>query len=489
LQGPGARNLDGKVVETITTIGHGDLTHAQKQRGDTILSVLQGNTAILNKNPWLKKIFHPSDNHSWPQSFSTSLTSPVADPDFSTLARPLNHSQIKATKHMLSLADDSHLTLIHGPPGTGKTTVIATYVHFAIKQGQGGIWLTAQSNVAVKNIAEKLFDSGFTNWKILVSKDFHLGWHEHLYSKISPYVIRSDDFSNRALNKMLNGVKVVLCTLSMLSNPRIVTISQANPVSALVIDEASQIELGDYMAVFTSYVSSLRKVCFIGDDKQLPPHGQERIEDLQSIFEMAHLRDSAIFLDTQYRMPPQIGDFISDAVYDGNLQSNPSHPITDSTVACYLIDVSHGRQQRQDTSFKNLAEVDAILQIAEQLQLKGKNFRIITPYDCQRNILEEGMKGCGLDWKDKVFNVDSFQGNEDDYIIISIVRSFGLGFLDNLRRTNVMLTRCKRGMFICSSQAYLEGDGANSLVGDLAAEFGEKGWVGMEDLEEVLLQL
>jgi len=52
-----------------------------------------------------------------------------------------------------------------------------------------------------------------------------------------------------------------------------------------------------------------------------------------------------------------------------------------------------------------------------------------------------------------------------------------------------MLTRCKQGMFICSSRAYLEGDGAQSLVGALAAEFGEKGWVDMKDLEEVLLQL
>lgn len=69
------------------------------------------------------------------------------------------------------------------------------------------------------------------------------------------------------------------------------------------------------------------------------------------------------------------------------------------------------------------------------------------------------------------------------------MRSYGLGFLSNLRRTNVMLTRCKRGMFICSSRAYLEKDGAQSLVGELAAEFGEKGWVDMKDLEDVLLQL
>jgi len=51
-------------------------------------------------------------------------------------------------------------------------------------------------------------------------------------------------------------------------------------------------------------------------------------------------------------MPPQIGDFISSAVYDGQLQSNPSHPVTSKSIACYLIDVSHGKHQGQEYSFK-----------------------------------------------------------------------------------------------------------------------------------------
>lgn len=54
----------------------------------------------------------------------------------------------------------------------------------------------------------------------------------------------------------------------MLSNSQLKTISRGNPLSTLVIDEASQIELGDYIPVFREYNFSLRKVCFIGDDKQ-----------------------------------------------------------------------------------------------------------------------------------------------------------------------------------------------------------------------------
>ena len=59
---------------------------------------------------------------------------------------------------------------------TGKTSVIATYVLSAIAAEKKGIWLMAQSNVAVKNIAEKLMDVGFEDWTLLISADFHFEW-------------------------------------------------------------------------------------------------------------------------------------------------------------------------------------------------------------------------------------------------------------------------------------------------------------------------
>jgi len=78
------------------------------------------------------------------------------------------------------------------------------------------------------------------------------------------------------------------------------------------------------------------------------------------------------------------------------------------------------------------------------------------------------------------------KGNEDHVIVISVVRTKELGFLQNLRRTNVMLTRCQRGMFIVSSKAFLEGKGADSLVGKMAAELGKRpgAWLTQKDLEQ-----
>jgi hypothetical protein len=60
--------------------------------------------------------------------------------------------------------------------GTGKTSVIASFVREAVGDGRQGIWLIAQSNVAVKNIAEKLLAYDFTKWKLLVSNEFYYEW-------------------------------------------------------------------------------------------------------------------------------------------------------------------------------------------------------------------------------------------------------------------------------------------------------------------------
>jgi len=134
---------------------------------------------------------------------------------------------------------------------------------------------------------------------------------------------------------------------------------------------------------------------------------------------------------------------------------------------------------------QNKKEIEAVLLLAQHLQDEGKSYRIITPYDAQRSEIERALQEEELNWHGKCFNVDSFQGNEDDIIIISVVRSKGLGFLTSMRRTNVMLTRCRRGMYIVSSKAFLEGKGTNSLVGTMAAELGKRpgAWLTYKDLE------
>jgi hypothetical protein len=68
-------------------------------------------------------------------------------------------------------------------------------------------------------------------------------------------------------------------------------------------------------------------------------------------------------------------------------------------------------------------------------------------------------------------------GNEEEHIIISVVRTDKVGFLKNIRRTNVMLSRCKRSMVICTNRAFLHGIAASSLMGTLATVLGEQAWL------------
>ncbi|KAG1821663.1 AAA domain-containing protein [Suillus subaureus] len=356
------------------------------------------------------------------------------------------------------------------------------------------IWLVAHSNVAVKNIAEKLDKVGFREFKLLVSKDFHYDWHKHLYERLEHCFIRSDMFGGRAvtasqhlLDKHTNKpTRVVLCTLSMLSNPRIDDFTRQVPVHTVIFDEASQIEVGEYLPLLQRFQHSLKKMVFIGDDKQLAPFGQDDIGQLRSIFEFPHLREQAHFLDTQYRMPLVIGSFISRHVYDQKLMT--VHDITNK-AACRFLDVKKGKEEKSGKSWANQQETSMVIHLARIYHKQGKQFRIITPYDGQRSVIEKQLQSAKLPWEDKCFNVDSFQGNEEDHIIVSLVRTQGVGFLTNMRRMNVMLTRCKMSMIICTNRDFVtKGKAADTLVGQLALTVDPDAWLDSHDIVNGILR-
>ena len=121
----------------------------------------------------------------------------------------------------------------------------------------------------------------------------------------------------------------------------------------------------------------------------------------------------------------------------------------------------------------------AVVQVARRYVQERKVFKIITPYDAQRNAIESALMVANLNWENTVFNVDSFQGNEADHIIVSIVRTTAPGFMKNNRRTNVMLSRCKKSMIICTNRDFLQKMRvAETLVGRLARDHVPKtGWV------------
>lgn len=101
---------------------------------------------------------------------SATFHIPISD----ALLGSLNPSQCAALNDMLG---STKVTVVQGPPGTGKTTVISSFVECVLQNSEHTLWLTAQSNVAVKNIALKLKQMSLLEWKILVSSEYFNDWY------------------------------------------------------------------------------------------------------------------------------------------------------------------------------------------------------------------------------------------------------------------------------------------------------------------------
>jgi len=103
-----------------------------------------------------------------------------------------------------------------------------------------------------------------------------------LYDRIQKNVILSDTFRGGVVHaeRLFTGRSVVLCTMSMLSHPAIRKegFTQVVPIEVLIVDEASQIEIGDYLAPAHVYAKTLKRVIFVGDDKQRESCGLHREE-------------------------------------------------------------------------------------------------------------------------------------------------------------------------------------------------------------------
>ncbi|KAL5526744.1 hypothetical protein ACEPAF_8469 [Sanghuangporus sanghuang] len=315
----------------------------------------------------------------------------------------LNTSQTHAVYDMLNFSRD--ISVIQGPPGTGKTTVIAAYVAEILAQPDGTCLVIAQSNVAIKNVGEKLYKSGISDWTLVVSSEFLTGWHEHLYEQLP----NSNVLASKDMRHPLRS-RIVLCTLSMISNSRFIDVTKHLRFESVVVEEASQIPMNNYLSIIMQYGRHIQKVNFIGDDKQLPPFASEGTEALQSVFENRVLLDRhvVLLLDTQYRMPSAIGDFISREIYASQLISWDGHSV--STPLCVQFLDVHGMEKPDGFSFKNLYEAETAISIATILNQKQKLFKIITPYETQRDHLELQLKSSGLPWANICFTVDSFQG-------------------------------------------------------------------------------
>ena len=277
----------------------------------------------------------------------------------------------------------------------------------------------------------------------------------------------------------------------------------------VIIDEAGKANLAE-----TTVPMELGdKFILVGDHKQLPPYmDKEEIKDFieksgsqslvqsevedavsSSLFE-DFLEDenfpleSTVLLNYQYRMNPEIGDYVSELFYGGELKNGLG---TDNQV-CELegfskpvtfIDTSTLKKNKdgvniayekgdKESGWYNPYEINILRNriVPNLMRMKASNpnlsVGIITPYRHQRSYIIEALKDTPL--RNNVYTIDSIQGTEFDVVVVSLVRAFNpkkgnrkVGFLDDMRRLNVALSRAKKRLIIIGNLYTLTNESAH----------------------------
>eukprot|EP00276_Gloeochaete_wittrockiana_P004507 CAMPEP_0184652894 /NCGR_PEP_ID=MMETSP0308-20130426/10612_1 /TAXON_ID=38269 /ORGANISM="Gloeochaete witrockiana, Strain SAG 46.84" /LENGTH=824 /DNA_ID=CAMNT_0027088051 /DNA_START=124 /DNA_END=2595 /DNA_ORIENTATION=+ len=368
----------------------------------------------------------------------------------------LNSVQRSAMENVLK----SVISIVWGPPGTGKTTWIAALVGMLrVLHPDDVIIVTSQSNKAVDFILQKLLAAGRTDMLRLISDDY-FEWHQTTFTpeEKSWQVFSSD--GEAAWGKWANrhprsAMPSVICsTLCGLGNDRFFE-GLYNRRCVMIIDECSQVWEADVLVGFVNF-TKLRRAVLVGDDKQLPPFDPERENSnnnntsrTKSIFHIATAHPSVQkdILTVQYRMPPKVREFVSRHFYEGRLNDGKA-PVKNAPSPIIWYDFA-SPEKRNQSSWTNLKEAEWVIWYTAERLKKSADAIVITPYVQQRKYIDGRL--AEYKYEGRVFCIDGYQGREADEIIISLVRSnekATIGFLNSMERTNVLLSRCKKQIIL-----------------------------------------
>ncbi len=298
------------------------------------------------------------------------------------------------------------------------------------------------------------------------------------------------DKNNSVLSSILisNASVVGATCIGINSNRRFVNVD----FDVAIIDEAGQIQIHDAIVP----MSRAEKTLMLGDYLQIPPNVNEELRTMcvaahcdvtlleQSFFEYLYNqsgfpRDNTVMLDTQFRMPSQVADILSYQFYSGNYKSadfkkgmkSLCPEVFKSPLVIVDTSDSEKRRERVDGPNKyNPYEAEMIVKLLEKLgfgtdslQIELEDIGIIAPLKRQKTAIQEAVKKrfpylSKAQIEAMIATLDSFQGQERSLIVYSCTRSNTrnqIGFLTELRRLNVALSRCKKQIVIIGDFDFL----------------------------------
>ncbi|MBX3241079.1 MAG: AAA family ATPase [Chitinophagaceae bacterium] len=433
----------------------------------------------------------------------------------------LNSSQNEAVAKILSA---NELAIVHGPPGTGKTTTLVQAIKTLIQQQPQQVLVAAPSNAAVDLLSEKLSGEGLNVIRIgnparvsgrLMSLTLDSKIAEHSSTKeIRKMKKQANELRNMAhkykrnfgkaereqrkalfdeAHRILKDVEKTedYITRDLLSKAQVIvatlvgcnhyTISDLKFHTA-IIDEAGQaLEPATWIPVLKA-----EKLVLAGDHCQLPPTIKSEEAAKNGLAETLMEKcvrlhpEAVVLLEEQYRMNETIMQFSSERFYDGRLRANPlvaRHRLAADEAPLQFIDTAGCgfEEKREGAAIDNPEEAAFVVKhLAQLVNTLANNFTIedfptvgvISPYRMQLQVLEDQVDHTPeltpYRHKITVNTIDSFQGQERDIIYISMTRSnadSSIGFLADIRRMNVAMTRARKKLVVVGDSATLGGFG------------------------------
>lgn len=409
----------------------------------------------------------------------------------------LNESQQEA---LSKINGKEPIVIVHGPPGTGKTTTLVESIAALVKNGEK-VLVCAPSNAATDHIALQLVKKGISMLRIgnqskmspellpfTMEGKMSVGNEQKQikkmriqaeeYRKMSHQYKRhfgKDDRDQRKLliqevknirkeirdlqdfyaEKWISETSVICGTPVGLNDKSLKKIE----FNTLVIDEAGQcLESLAWVAV-----KNVQRLVIAGDHMQLPPTviSDQAVKNgyNKSFLEvLLEKHPQKYLLRTQYRMRESIVNFPNQYFYEGKLET-PENLRDVATHLQFYDTAGTGFQEEQASesgSLSNQGELQIIEQIMAQKQFNINHCAIISPYSGQVALAKERFPK-----NLRISTVDSFQGQECETVFISLVRSNddgNLGFLKDYRRMNVAMTRAKENLIVIGDSVTFGND-------------------------------